>query len=161
MATLDENIRQANSDFNAIKAKIIEKGVEIAEGTKTEEYAVKVGAVYEKGRQDEYNEIYESVIITQDCTNVKQCFDILSATNNETDKIVMFINKKWNGVPDSTFADNTLLYMIWVADEFRMLTESAFWMRWRAGAYSNATHINTDYDCTMFAGDEFVRVVIL
>ena len=52
MATLQENIRQANSDFNAIKAKIVEKGVEIAEGTKTEEYAVKVGKVYEKGRQD-------------------------------------------------------------------------------------------------------------
>ena len=52
MATLEENVRQANSDFNAIKAKIVEKGVEIAEGTKTEEYAVKVGKVYDKGRQD-------------------------------------------------------------------------------------------------------------
>ena len=53
MATLQENIRQANSDFNAIKAKIIEKGVEISEGTKTEEYASKVGQIYDKGIDDE------------------------------------------------------------------------------------------------------------
>lgn len=61
MATLEENVRQANSDFNAIKAKIIESGIEIAEGTKTEEYATKVGKVYDKGRQDENNAFWDNI----------------------------------------------------------------------------------------------------
>lgn len=57
---LEENIRQANSDFNAIKAKIIESGVEVADGTKTEEYAVKVGKVYDKGKQDAYDAFWSN-----------------------------------------------------------------------------------------------------
>ena len=61
MATLEENIRQANSDFQAIKEKIVESGIEIAEGTKTEEYAVKVSKVYEKGKQDEYDAFWDEV----------------------------------------------------------------------------------------------------
>lgn len=51
MATLQENIRRVNSDFQAIKAKIVEKGVEVADGTKTSEYASKVDAVYEAGKK--------------------------------------------------------------------------------------------------------------
>lgn len=47
MADLSINVRQANADFQAIKNKIIESGVEVAEGTRTAEYAEKVGEVYE------------------------------------------------------------------------------------------------------------------
>jgi hypothetical protein len=50
MATLEQNIRQVNSDFQAIKAKIIEKGVDIADGTRTAEYASKIDEVYEAGK---------------------------------------------------------------------------------------------------------------
>ena len=57
MATLQENIRQANSDFNAIKAEIVNAGVEVSEGTKTEEYSVKIRQVYEKGVDDANEEI--------------------------------------------------------------------------------------------------------
>ena len=60
MATLQENIRQVNSDFQAIKAKIVEKGVEVADGTKTCEYASKVDAVYEAGRQKEYDDFWDT-----------------------------------------------------------------------------------------------------
>lgn len=59
MRTLQENINQVNSDFNAIKAKIVEKGVEVAEGTKTEDYAAKVGAVYEAGKKAEYDKFWD------------------------------------------------------------------------------------------------------
>lgn len=60
MATLQENIRQVNSDFQAIKAKIVEKGVEVADGTKTYEYASKVDAVYEAGRRKEYDDFWDT-----------------------------------------------------------------------------------------------------
>lgn len=50
--TLEENTYQAKSDIVAIKDKIVECGVEVAEGTHTREYATKVKAVYEKGKQD-------------------------------------------------------------------------------------------------------------
>lgn len=60
MATLQENIRRVNSDFQAIKAKIVEKGVEVADGTKTSEYASKVDAVYEAGRQKEYDDFWDT-----------------------------------------------------------------------------------------------------
>lgn len=55
MATLDTNIKQVNADFQAIKNKIVEKGVEVANGTRTAEYAEKIDAVYDKGKQDERN----------------------------------------------------------------------------------------------------------
>ena len=59
MRTLQENINQVNSDLNAIKAKIVEKGVEVADGTKTEEYAAKVNEVYEAGKKAEYDEFWD------------------------------------------------------------------------------------------------------
>ena len=49
---LNMNVKQVNSDLQDIKSKIIEKGVEIAEGTRTAEYADKVDEVYEKGFAD-------------------------------------------------------------------------------------------------------------
>lgn len=57
---LDMNVKQANSDFTAIKNKIIEKGVEVAEGTRTAYYAKKVDEVYEAGRKAEYDEFWDS-----------------------------------------------------------------------------------------------------
>jgi hypothetical protein len=59
MATLETNIRQVNSDFQAIKSKIIESGVEVPEGTKTMDYAVKVGEVFEAGKKAEYDEVWD------------------------------------------------------------------------------------------------------
>jgi hypothetical protein len=42
MATLSENVAQAISDFNSIKAAIINKGVEVPSGTPTSQYAEKI-----------------------------------------------------------------------------------------------------------------------
>lgn len=43
----EKNIDQVNSDFQAIKSKIVECGVEVADGTKTADYANKVEEAYE------------------------------------------------------------------------------------------------------------------
>lgn len=59
MGTLNENINQANSDFNAIKDKIVECGVEVADGTPTYQLRNKVIEVYNKGKQDEYNAFWD------------------------------------------------------------------------------------------------------
>lgn len=56
---LQMNANQANADFVAIKNKIVEKGVEVADGTKTAEYAPKVDEVYEKGKQAQYDEFWD------------------------------------------------------------------------------------------------------
>lgn len=117
---------------------------------------------FEEGKQAERDAIYQDITITQDCTDALQCWKVLSASNNETDKLVLFVNKKWNALPDSTFANNTLLYMLWQADEFRISEiNRATWMRWRDNAYSTSNVINQNYDCVMSAGDEFIKVVIL
>lgn len=57
---LQMNANQANSDFVAIKGKIVEKGVEVADGTRTAEYASKVDEVYEKGKKAQYDEFWDS-----------------------------------------------------------------------------------------------------
>lgn len=60
MASLEMNINQVNADFQAIKTKIVEKGVEVAEGTKTADYAEKVAEVYEAGKKAEYDAFWDS-----------------------------------------------------------------------------------------------------
>ena len=49
MADLKTNVRQANADFQAVKNKIIENGVEVSEGTPTADYASKIDEVFEAG----------------------------------------------------------------------------------------------------------------
>lgn len=73
MALLNENIAQTISDFNDIKAKIIENGVDVPDGTKTSEYAGKIEDVYgigyaqgetvgfEDGKTAEFNEIWDGL----------------------------------------------------------------------------------------------------
>ena len=57
---LDMNVKQANSDFQAIKDKIEEKGVAIADGTRTADYASKVDEVYKAGRKSQYDESWDA-----------------------------------------------------------------------------------------------------
>ena len=61
MATLRMNISQANADFQAIKNKIIERGVEVVDGTPTSNYSAKVDEVYEAGRKSEYDEFWDAL----------------------------------------------------------------------------------------------------
>lgn len=60
MANLEINIRQANADFVAIKEKFVANGVEVAEGTRTSEYAQKVDEVYEAGKKAEYDAFWDA-----------------------------------------------------------------------------------------------------
>ena len=52
MATLEENIQQAISDFDDIKAAIEEQGVEVPNGTDTSEYGNKVRSIKGGGTTD-------------------------------------------------------------------------------------------------------------
>lgn len=62
MVTLLENVAQVNSDFLSIKNKIVEKGVEVEEGTRTSEYAAKVEQVYEAGKKAEYDAFWNAYL---------------------------------------------------------------------------------------------------
>lgn len=57
---LQNNVNQVNSDFNAIKGKIVECGVEVADGTPTYELRHKVTEVYNKGKQAEYDAFWDA-----------------------------------------------------------------------------------------------------
>lgn len=52
---LEQNIDQVNADLQGIKTKIIECGVTVPDGTKTADYIIKVGEVYEAGKNNERN----------------------------------------------------------------------------------------------------------
>ena len=58
--TLQTNINEINSAFQAIKGKIIEKGVEVGDELRPREYAPKVAEVYEKGKQSTYDVFWDS-----------------------------------------------------------------------------------------------------
>ena len=57
MDSIKNNVNEAIASLNAIKQKIVEKGVEVAEGTKTRLYANKVDDVYEAGKDSFWNAI--------------------------------------------------------------------------------------------------------
>lgn len=52
MDTIQNNVNEAIASLNAIKDKIVEKGVEVAEGTKARLYANKVDDVYKAGQKN-------------------------------------------------------------------------------------------------------------
>ena len=56
MASLETNIHQVNADFQAIKTSLINNGVEVAEGTRTADYADKIDEVYEAGQSSMIDE---------------------------------------------------------------------------------------------------------
>lgn len=56
MASLEENIKRAMSDFDAIQAAIEEKGIAVPEGTDTSEYGDKIRQIQGSGTVDQtYN----------------------------------------------------------------------------------------------------------
>jgi hypothetical protein len=65
MASLEININQTKADFQAIKASLINNGVEVPDGTRTAEYADKINEIYENGlangKQSQYDEIWDVI----------------------------------------------------------------------------------------------------
>lgn len=59
MANLTQNIAQVNADFQAIKTKIKNCGVEVADGTPTSQYSSKVSEVYEAGKKAENDAFWD------------------------------------------------------------------------------------------------------
>lgn len=70
----EKNIDQVNSDFQAIKSKIIECGVEVADGTKTAELAENVGEVYNSGRKAENDAWWDAYQQNGNRTNYANAF---------------------------------------------------------------------------------------
>ena len=62
MESLRTNINQICSDFRDIKDAIVSSGVEVADGTKTSEYAGKVSEVYEQGKKSQYDEFWDCLL---------------------------------------------------------------------------------------------------
>ena len=60
----EKNIDQVNSDFQAIKSKLIECGVEVPDGTKTAELAEKVGEAFDAGKNSEWDAFWEDATRT-------------------------------------------------------------------------------------------------
>jgi hypothetical protein len=60
MTRYERNVNQVNSDFMAIKDKLIESGVDVPAGTPTADYAEKVGTLYDKGKQAEHDAFWDS-----------------------------------------------------------------------------------------------------
>lgn len=58
---LENNIAEVNSAFQAIKGKIVESGVEVAENTRPIELAPKVNEVFEAGKKAEYDAFWDAV----------------------------------------------------------------------------------------------------
>ena len=56
MRTLEENVKQAIADFDGIKAAIEEKGMEVPDGTDTNQYGNKIRLIgadqYDRGYED-------------------------------------------------------------------------------------------------------------
>lgn len=97
MDTIQNNINEAIGSFNAFKDKIIEKGVEVPEGTRVRELANKVEDVYEAGKQTEYDAFWDDYQNNGNRTDCKSIF-AGSGWNNTT------INPKYDmNVTDGTY----------------------------------------------------------
>lgn len=113
--------------------------------------------VYEAGKQS----VYETITITQDCTNIKQICDIFDSVVS-ADEMVLFVNDAWVGLPDANTPNNLFLMMLWTNTGYSKTTgtRECLWGRWRGGAYATTTFINTEYDCVLPSGSTLRKVVI-
>ena len=73
--TINENVEQAILDFGTIKQAIIDKGVEVPEGTPTSQYATKIGEIQSGGSSsDDFKGMIErtltEITIPSDCNTI-------------------------------------------------------------------------------------------
>jgi hypothetical protein len=117
--------------------------------------------VYEAGKKSA-GKTYETFVFTQDCTNAQQVWNILSATMTPADKIVMFVNKAWTGVPNADTVNNQGLWMMCVSKEFNSTgVNSSMLARWRNGEYATFHTINPSLSYNVSAGEEWLKIVLL
>lgn len=64
--TISENINQAISDFKGIKQALINKGIEIPQGTPTSEYGAKIGEI---GGENDFKEVIERTTVNPKLPN--------------------------------------------------------------------------------------------
>ena len=103
---------------------------------------------------------YETITITQDCTNIKQIYNIFDTLVSADDEMVLFVNNAYVGVPNSNTPNNGFLEGLWVAPKYYNGDSGAPWMRWRDGAYQTQSWIQPAYDAILPAGSTLRKVVI-
>lgn len=82
MTRYERNVNQVNADFTAIKNKLIEAGVDVPAGTPTADYAEKVGTLYNRGKQAEYDAFWDSYQQNGDRVDYRHAFAGLCWTND-------------------------------------------------------------------------------
>lgn len=114
--------------------------------------------VYEAGKQS----VYETIVFAQDLQNAEQAYRTFFATMTAEEKIVMFVNKAWTGLPNADTVNNRGLIMMCVNNEYHQPdTKLCIWVRFRDGKYYFLNYTNDSYAFIISAGDEWLRVVLL
>lgn len=85
--SLEININQVNSDFQGIKNAIVETGVEVSEGTKTADYASKIGEVFRAGGGSQEEE-----------SHYDEFWDSYQENGNRNEYSYAFAGRGWNDV---------------------------------------------------------------
>ena len=120
----------------------------------TSEMASGVGEVFEAGIFEGKKISYETITVTQDCTNAQQVFDIFEASVKEDEEFVAFINESWyNGTLN--MSQNIFLFALCGVN-----AECLGWFRWRDGHINSNVYVNADYDMVLSAGDVIRKVVL-
>lgn len=121
---------------------------------KTKDMASGVGEVFEAGIFEGKKISYETITITQDCTNVKQIFDIFRASAKDDEEFVVFINEAWyNGTLN--MSQNIFLFTLCGVN-----AKCLGWLRWRDGEINSNVYVDAGYDMVLSAGDVIRKVVL-
>lgn len=147
------NKKYEETDIQAIAEAIREKtGSE--DSYKVSDMASGVDEVYEAGIFEGKKISYETITITQDCTNAKQIFDVFKASYKEDEEFVVFINEAWyNGTIN--MSQNTFLYAVCGVN-----AECLGWLRWRDGKINVNIYVDSAYDMVLSIGDVVRKVVL-
>ena len=83
--------------------------------------------VFDAGKQS----VYETVVFTKDLTDAKGVVDFLEQFIAPNEKIVVFTDKKWSGLPASETPNNKALWVFWMSQELRteQVTRYATWRK--------------------------------
>ena len=95
---LENNVAEVNSAFQNIKSKIASHGVEVGAELRPSEYASKVDAVYEAGKQAQYDEFWDAYQQNGTRTDYNDSFRSVGWTKNTFKPKYDIRAKKANGL---------------------------------------------------------------
>lgn len=147
------NKKYEETDIQAIAEAIREKtGSE--DSYKVSDMVSGVNEVYEAGIVEGKKISYETITITQDCTNAKQIFDIFRASYKEDEEFVIFINEAWYN-DTLNMSQNIFLFTMCGVN-----AKCLGWLRWRDGGMNSNIYVDAAYDMVLSIGDKVRKVVL-